>query len=142
MKVAIAGGSGFVGRHVVEALRARGHAVVVLARGRRGLPLGAELVSCDLARGAVPAEALRGCDAVTNLVGIKREEGTQTFEAVHVEATRGLLSACVEAGARRFVHVSVVCSRPDPRLPYHDTKWRAGRRCARAGWTSRSSGPP
>jgi NADH dehydrogenase len=49
----------------------------------------------------------------------------QTFEAVHVEATRRLLSACGEAGVRRFVHVSVVCSRPDPRLPYHDTKWRA-----------------
>lgn len=125
MKVAIAGGTGFVGRHVVEALRARGHAVLVLARGRRGVPLGAELVPCDLARGPVPAEALRGCDAIVNLAGIKREEGTQTFEAVHVAATHRLLAAAHEAGIRRFVHVSVVCSRPDARSPYHDTKWRA-----------------
>jgi NADH dehydrogenase len=99
--------------------------VSVLARGRRGLPLGAELVPCDLALGPVPAGALKGCDALVNLAGIKREEGTQTFEALHVEATRRLLAACAEAGVRRFVHVSVVCSRPDPRLPYHDTKWRA-----------------
>ena len=125
MRVAIAGGSGFVGRHVVEALRARGHVVIVLARGRRGLPLGAELVPCDLAHEALPVGALDGCDALVNLAGIKREEGTQTFEAVHVEATRRLLAACAEAGVRRFVHLSVVCSRSDPRLPYHDTKWRA-----------------
>jgi uncharacterized protein YbjT (DUF2867 family)/membrane protease YdiL (CAAX protease family) len=125
MKVAIAGGSGFVGRHVVEALRARGHAVLVIARGHRGVPLGAELVTCDLAQEPVPAGALAGCEALVNLAGIKREEGRQTFEAVHVDATRRLLAAGPEAGVRRFVHVSVVCSRPDPRLPYHDTKWRA-----------------
>jgi uncharacterized protein YbjT (DUF2867 family)/membrane protease YdiL (CAAX protease family) len=125
VKVAIAGGTGFVGRHVVEALRARGHVVLVLARGRRGVPLGAELLPCDLARDPVPTGALRGCDALVNLAGIKREDGSQTFEAVHVEATRRLLAACGEAGLRRFVHLSVVCSRPDPRLPYHDTKWRA-----------------
>jgi NADH dehydrogenase len=62
---------------------------------------------------------------VVNLAGIKREAGAQTFEAVHVGATHRLLAACREAGIRRFVHVSVVCSRPDARSPYHDTKWRA-----------------
>jgi NADH dehydrogenase len=125
MKVAVAGGTGFVGRPVVEALRARGHSVIVLARGRHGVPLGAELVACDLARESVPPGTLRGTDALVNLAGIKRERGTQTFEAVHVEATRRLLAACEADGVRRFVHLSVVCSRPDPHLPYHDTKWRA-----------------
>jgi NADH dehydrogenase len=125
MKVAVAGGTGFVGRHVVEALRARGHSVIVLARGRHGVPLGAELVACDLARESVPPGTLRGTDALVNLAGIKREDRTQTFEAVHVEATRRLLAACEADGVRRFVHLSVVCSRPDPHLPYHDTKWQA-----------------
>src|SRR5258707_15330780 len=82
------------------------------------------MLPCDLARDPVPTGALRGCDALVNLAGIKREDGSQTFEAVHVEATRRLLAACGEAGVRRFVHVSVVCSRPDPTSPYHDTKWR------------------
>jgi uncharacterized protein YbjT (DUF2867 family)/membrane protease YdiL (CAAX protease family) len=125
MRIAVAGGTGFVGRHVVEALQGRGHTVLALARGERALPPGAAFVRCDLAREAVPAGALRGCDAVVNLAGIKRAEGAQTFEAVHVEGTRRLLEACRQAGVRRFVHLSVVCSRADTASPYHDTKWRA-----------------
>lgn len=125
MRVVVAGGTGFLGRHVVAALRARGHAVLVLARGTRERPEGAELLPLDVAREAVPLDRLREADALVNLVGIKRERGAQTFEAVHVEATRRLVAAACEAGIRRFVQVSVVCSRPDPKNPYHDTKWRA-----------------
>ncbi len=125
MKVAVAGGTGFLGRHVVEALLLRGHEVVVLARGRRAAPTGVTLVSCDLAREDVPASAVCGCEAVVNLAGIKREDGAQTFEAVHVAATQRLLVASRDAGIRRLVHVSVVGSRPEARQPYHDTKWRA-----------------
>ena len=122
MRVAVAGGTGFVGRHVVAALAARGHEVVVLARGTR--PAGPGFVACDVAHEDPPLERLAGCDGIVNLAGIKREAGRQTFEAVHVEATRRLLDAARVLGAR-YVHVSVVASRPDPRQPYHDTKWRA-----------------
>jgi uncharacterized protein YbjT (DUF2867 family) len=124
MKVAVAGGTGFVGQHVVAALQARGHEAVVLARGTRSAVQGAGFVACDVARETPPLDRLRGCDALVNLVGIKREDGAQTFEAVHVEVTRRLLAAARDLRAR-YVHVSVVASRPDPRQPYHDTKWRA-----------------
>lgn len=133
MRIAVAGGTGFVGRHVVEALQARGHTVRVLGRGGHAAPPGAGFVRCDLARGPVPHDALRGCDAVVNLAGIKRPSGTQTFEAVHVEGTGRLLEACREQGVRRFVHLSVVCSRPDAASPYHDTKWRAEERVRASG---------
>jgi len=127
MRVVIAGGTGFLGRHVAEALRAAGHSVVLLARGtRQATPdAGVEVVKADAASGPLPPEALRGADAVINLIGIKSEDAGQTFERTHVEATRHLLDAAAEAGARRFVQVSVVCSRPDPSSAYHDTKWRA-----------------
>jgi uncharacterized protein YbjT (DUF2867 family)/membrane protease YdiL (CAAX protease family) len=125
MRIVVAGGSGFLGRHVVEALQARGHDVLVIARGRQEAPPGTERLICDLARGPVPVERLRGAGAVINLAGIKREAGRQTFEAVHVAATSRLIAGGHEAGIRRFVHVSVVCSRPDARSAYHDTKWRA-----------------
>jgi uncharacterized protein YbjT (DUF2867 family) len=127
MRVIIAGGTGFLGRHVTEALRAAGHSVLLLARGTRPAVAadGVEVVQADVAAGALPLESLRGCDALVNLIGIKREQGTQTFEGSHVEATRHLIEAARALGIGRFIHISVVCSRPDPRSPYHDTKWRA-----------------
>jgi NADH dehydrogenase len=80
---------------------------------------------------------LRGCDAVVNLAGIKREEGDQTFQAVHVDLVARLVEAMKAAGVRRLVHVSVVVARPAPELPYHDTKWK-GEEIVRASgldWT-------
>jgi len=123
MRVIVAGGSGFVGRHVVATLMSRGHGVLVLARGTRVLR-GVETLACDVTE-PLPLERLRGFDAIVNLAGIKREGGRQTFEAVHVDATKRLLEAARSLGIPRFVHVSVVCSRPDPDSAYHDTKWRA-----------------
>jgi NADH dehydrogenase len=123
--VAVVGGTGFLGRHVSAALAEAGWTVRLLSR-RTG---------CD-ARELGP-EPLRGCDAVVNLAGLKREEGGQTFRAVHVDLVERLVGAMKDAGVRRLVHVSVVVARPDPSLPYHDTKWR-GEEVVRASgldWT-------
>jgi uncharacterized protein YbjT (DUF2867 family) len=125
MKVLVAGGTGFLGRHVVERLHARGHEVAVLARGRRAASGGASLIRVDLAQGNVPPDAFAGVEAVVNLVGIKREHGSQTFAGAHVEVVRRLIEVARRAGVTRMVHVSVAGSRPDAVSPYHDTKWRA-----------------
>jgi NADH dehydrogenase len=82
-------------------------------------------------------EALRGAEAVVNLAGIKRESGTQTFRAVHVEAVERLIAAMKEAGVRRLVHVSVTAAKEKPEWPYHHTKW-LGEQAVRASgldWT-------
>lgn len=123
--IAVVGGTGFLGRHVCAALQESGWTVRALSR-RNG---------CD-ARSIDP-DKLRGCDAVVNLAGIKREEGTQTFQAVHVDLVARLIEAMKAAGVRRLVHISVVVARPDPALPYHDTKWK-GEEVVRASgldWT-------
>lgn len=136
MKILVAGGSGFLGRLVIPALRGAGHEVTVISRGRRPL-VGLRHVNGDVATGAFPDEAFDGVDAVVNLVGIKHATPDQGFEAAHVDGTRHLLAAASRFGVRRFVHVSVVASRPDPSLPYHDTKWR-GEELVRASdrdWT-------
>jgi hypothetical protein len=70
---------------------------------------------CDATRPS--PEALRGCAAVVNLAGIKREEGGQTFQAVHVDLPARLIGAMKSAGIRRLVHISVVVARRDPALP-------------------------
>ncbi len=82
------------------------------------------------------AAALRGCDAVINLVGVKTERG-QSFTAAHVDAARRLIAGCVAAGVQRLVHVSVAGVRGDPRRPYLESKWRGEQAVMASGlrWT-------
>ncbi len=123
--VAIVGGTGFLGRHVVPALQGAGFETRVLSR-RTGF---------DLRR--PDPESLRGCMAVVNLAGIKREQGEQTFRAVHVEAVERLIEGMGTAGVPRLIHISVVAAREAPGLPYQHTKWQ-GEEVVRASgleWT-------
>ncbi len=118
-----------MGRHVTTLLAGRGHQVRALVRddpGRAAAALPAERTPGDLADPAALAALTRGADVIVHLVGIIVEAGAATFEAVHVEGTRRLLTAAREAGVRRFVHMSAVGARDEPGATrYHRTKWRA-----------------
>ncbi len=116
-RIAITGGTGFVGRRVADRLRAAGVEVVILSR-RTGF---------DLARPDVPAltAALQGCDAVVQCAGINREIGTQTYQAVHVEGTRNLVRAAQAAGVGHISLLSFLRARPDGPTAYHRSKWAA-----------------
>jgi NADH dehydrogenase len=134
--IAVFGASGFLGRHVVEKLAADDNSVRAIARSR--LPSSAPSVvslSLDVATASTVdiAEAIRGCAAVVNLVGIKRESSSQTFSALHVRFVERLLEAMGKADVSRLVHVSVVSARPDARSAYHDTKWQAEERIRASG---------
>lgn len=117
MRVAITGGTGFVGRHVAERLRAGGDDVVILSR-RTGF---------DLARPDVVAmtAALQGCDALVHCAGINREVGGQTYDAVHVEGTRRLIEAARAAKVGQVSMLSFLRARPDGPTSYHRSKWAA-----------------
>jgi uncharacterized protein YbjT (DUF2867 family) len=128
--IAVTGASGFVGGHVTALLARRGHHVRALVRshgpGRTADGLPADRTAGDLGNTAALAALTQGADVVVHLVGIIVEAGAATFEAVHVEGTRRLLTAARDAGVRRFVHMSAVGARDDPRATrYHRTKWRA-----------------
>ena len=116
-RIAVTGGTGFVGRHVVQRLELAGHEAVSLSR-RTGTDLG----SPDP---AALREALRGCDAVVHCAGINREVGTQTYDAVHVRGTRALIDASRAAGVRHISVLSFLRARPDGPTAYHRTKWAA-----------------
>jgi NADH dehydrogenase len=131
MLIAVTGATGFVGRHVAATLVRRGHTVRVLARDSRrstllqSLPI--QIVTGDLADSAALAALVRGANGVVHLVGIIVEGGGRaTFEAVHVEGTRRVLTAAREGGATRWVQMSAVGARDEPTATrYHRTKWRA-----------------
>lgn len=122
MRIAVAGGSGFIGRHVVRQLREAGHRILVLSRNPGRPDDGVDVQACDLTKGVAPG-ALAECEAVVNLVGIARPQGTNTFEAAHLEAVKHLIAAAREAGVRRLVHVSVAQA-AEALGSYADTKLR------------------
>ena len=130
MIVAVTGATGFVGRHLVDTLRRRGHAVRALvrdpARARWLAAGGAELVPGDVRDPPSLRPFVEGADAAIHLVGIIVERGRQTFAAVHVAGTEAVHAAARAAGVRRFVHMSAVGARPEAgATPYHRTKWQA-----------------
>lgn len=127
MKIFIAGGTGFVGGHLVRELLKNGHGVRLLVRSRDTLRQDVEQVEGDITRPETLGQSLAGCDAIINLVGIIREFAPRgiTFEKLHVQATAHLLASAAESGVRRYVQMSALGTRPDAVSDYHKTKWRA-----------------
>lgn len=127
MRIAITGGTGFVGRNVARALLADEHEVVLVDRGsRRVVPReGVTVARANVVSGEGLEAALKGCDAVVHLVAIIREKGKQTFDAVIRRGTENLVGAARAAGVGRIVYISAIGADPDPRFPYLFAKWSA-----------------
>jgi len=130
--ILVTGGAGFVGRHVVHALRAAGNDVRVLVRDRRkGARVeawGATLAEGDMTDPASLGAAVEGCDEVVHLVAI-RQGREEKFRRVMVDGTRDLLAAATAAGVRRFVHMSALGTSEETKdlVPYYRAKWETER---------------
>lgn len=131
MRVAITGGTGFVGRHLAQALLSCGHEVILIARGedRRdrsvlNLP-GVRFFRSDLADVAELTAAFAACGAVAHCAGINREIGEQTYERVHVAGTQHVIEAARKAGAGKIALLSFLRARPNCGSGYHESKWAA-----------------
>lgn len=107
MRVLVTGGNGFIGRHVVSALRDRGHRVKILTRSAAPSAVGedVEIVHADLREDVDLAPGLAGVDAVVHCAAAMGG-GMAEQRAVTVEATRRLLAAMDRAGVRRIVGIS------------------------------------
>jgi NADH dehydrogenase len=127
VKIAITGGTGFVGSHLAQRLAADGHEVVVIGRNVRisGLPAKVSLVRAEITDVAALAAAFGGCDAVAHCAGINREIGGQTYARIHVEGTRAVVAASRAAGVQRLVMLSFLRARPGGPTEYHRSKWQA-----------------
>ncbi|MCH8240245.1 MAG: complex I NDUFA9 subunit family protein [Proteobacteria bacterium] len=112
--VAVFGGSGFLGRAIVESLVAEGITVRVAVRSPGNAkipeppgPAGKiEAIYADVRDETSVACAINGCDAVINAVGLYVERGTETFEAVHERGALNVAHQCAAQDIRRLIHIS------------------------------------
>lgn len=109
MKALVTGGGGFLGRHIIEVLRARGDSVRCLARNDypelRGL--GVETVRGDIRDPIAIANACREVDCVFHAAakpGISMDRGI--FDAINRVGTENVLAACRRNGVPRLVYTS------------------------------------
>jgi uncharacterized protein YbjT (DUF2867 family) len=113
MRVLVVGAYGFIGAHIAAALTAANHEVVCAVRGARidsRFP-GLTAIACDMARDTAISDwlpRLENIDAVVNCAGILRENGKNTFRAVHEQAPLALFRACLQRGIRRVIQISAL----------------------------------
>src|SRR5580693_7710154 len=139
MRIAVTGGCGFIGSHVVDHLIRAGHDVAVLDVGRRWLNPAAEYRHADIFDESALAATMTGADAAFHLAGAAdvNDVAADPVHAVrlNVEGTTRVLAAAVRAGVGRFVLASTVWvygaasgpAQSRPRVRRHKAGGRADR---------------
>jgi dihydroflavonol-4-reductase len=104
----VTGSTGFLGRHLVAALRAHGHDVVAIVRNATDVPAGVAPMRGDVLDKASIERAAVGCDGVFHCAGMvsRRPEDAEKLQRVHVEGTKNVLDACIGKNVRRAVVAS------------------------------------
>jgi NADH dehydrogenase len=138
MRVAIIGGSGFVGGYLIESLLDAGHSVSTMVRpgSEDKLHRAGQLriIEGSLSSQSAIEETCEACDAVIYNVGILREFPRQgiTFEETQFLGVERTIAAAKKAGVKRFLLMSANGVHADG-TPYQDTKYRAEERVRNSG---------
>jgi len=119
MRVLVTGGTGYLGRAIVQALAAGGHEPVVFARAATGARLPGRAVDGDVRNRDALAAAARGCDAMCHaaaLVSVWRAN-PRDFDDINVGGLEHALHAARTAGLARIVYTSSFLARPPAGAP-------------------------
>ncbi len=139
MILAVTGGTGFVGGHVLAAATAQGHSVRALARRPQPPLPGVEWIAGDL---AAPGALCDGADAVIHIAGTINAPDRAAFDAGNVAGTASIVAAAQRAGVRRFVHVSSLTAREPGLSDYGASKAAAEQIVAASGLDAAIIRPP
>ena len=124
MKMAVTGGTGFVGSRLITALRDAGHEVRALTRQPQGNAGGFTWIIGSLEdRGALDQLA-KGVDALIHVAGVINSDAAG-FEAGNVQGTANVLAAAKSGKVPRFVHVSSLAAREPQLSSYGASKARS-----------------
>ena len=134
--LAVTGGTGFVGSHLLRIAREQGYELRALTRGWRPPEEGIDWVDGALDRADSLTRLCEGADAVIHIAGLIN--GTASaFETVNVTGTANLIDAARKARTRRFIHISSLAAREPKLSNYGRSKARSERVVAASGldWT-------
>ena len=114
--VTVVGGTGFVGRYVVQLLASKGYIIRVISRNPTSashLKTSGDVGQVVLVRGDLASpenfeKLLAGSYAVINLVGILFESGMQDFSRIHAQGAEKLAKAAKAVGAKKFIQISAI----------------------------------
>ncbi len=125
MRLAITGGTGFVGSHLLDAALAAGHEVKALTRRAQPERDGVDWVLGDLGSRDALEWLVDDAEAIIHVAGTISGQSAAAFEIGNVAGTLAMLAAATAGGVRRFVHVSSLAAR-EPKLSlYGGSKARA-----------------
>jgi len=125
VKLAVTGGTGFVGSHLVDAALAAGHDIKALTRRERPPRDGVEWIGGDLGSRDALEKLVDGADAIVHVAGTINAPNAAGFDKGNVAGTLAMLAAATAGGVRRFIHVSSLAAR-EPKLSlYGASKARA-----------------
>jgi uncharacterized protein YbjT (DUF2867 family) len=135
--LAVTGGTGFVGGHLVAAAAAAGYGVRALTRGWRPPEEGLDWIEGALDRPESLEKLAAGADAIVHIAGLINAPDRAGFEAVNVAGTAAMIDAARQAGVRRFIHISSLAAREPGLSDYGWSKAKAERLVAASGldWT-------
>jgi nucleoside-diphosphate-sugar epimerase len=125
MKLAITGGTGFVGSHLIDAALAAGHEVCALTRRGQAERPGLTWIAGSLEDRDALRRLVAEADAVIHVAGVINAPDAAAFEQGNVAGTLAMLANATAGGVHRFVHVSSLAAR-EPKLSlYGASKARA-----------------
>lgn len=120
--VTVFGGTGFLGRNLVNLLARQNYQVRVAVRNPRhelfrDLDDRVDQIYAELQKTQTVVDAIKTADGVVNAVGMYQETPDVTFDAIHVEGARRVAEISEDAGAR-LVHISGIGVDPDSPSSY------------------------
>ncbi len=125
MIIAVTGGTGFVGSHLIDAALAAGHRVAALTRREQLAREGVTWVTGSLEDRDALRRLATGADAVIHVAGVLSAPDQAGFEAGNVTGTLAMLSNATAGGVQRFVHVSSLAAREPQLSLYGGSKARS-----------------
>ncbi len=141
LRVAVDGATGYLGNHVVEALRKQNISVrCIVHQGSRSQDreflksIGAEVVEASLeSDGEDLRLALADCDVAVHLIGSIAPKKGESLADLHGAQTASLVAAARAAGVQKLVQITALGTASDAISEYHRTKWLAEEHVRKSG---------